>query len=129
MDPAAHITCFIGAVAPLVTGRQRLSILTVYTLRLVTNPPGHSSNYVHAPLPSIVNHPALFPCSVCVPHDSRNTQHSTKTECVLREECLNLHIILRNFQASNIELRDSTTFPPYQIDIMLAFGNFWKLCK
>jgi len=38
---------------------------------------------------------------------------------------------LRNFQASNIELRDSTTFPPYQIDyiFMLAFGNFWKLCK
>lgn len=34
MDPAAHITCFIGAVAPLVTGRQQLSILTVYTLRL-----------------------------------------------------------------------------------------------
>jgi len=29
------------------------------------------------------------------------------------KECLNLHIILRNFQASNTEPADST-FPPYK---------------
>jgi hypothetical protein len=64
----------------------------------------------------------------CVPHDSHNTQHETKAECVPHEEFLNLRIILRNFQASNIALRDSATFPPYQIDhiFMLAF---WELLE
>ena len=38
------------------------------------------------------------------------------------------HIILRNFQSSNIDMRDSTSFPPYQIDHIFYVG-VWELLE